>query len=143
MSAQSCGLFRARNNFHELKKIHFFTTNSYWETLDFCLKTIQCRISSRRILKKYPEIRSAKNKNHFSSTMFMAHINLIELMSIETWVLSLPKKLRFNERINSITSKASALGFVKRFCYDLNDMRGLKSLCSVLVQSIMEYCSVV
>lgn len=52
MSAQSCGLFRARNNFHELKKIHFFTTNSYWETLDFCLKTIQCRISSRRILKK-------------------------------------------------------------------------------------------
>lgn len=53
-------------------------------------------------------------------------------------------KLQFKSHINAIVSKAtSTLGFVKRFCYDFRDINTLKSLYYALVQSILEYCSVV
>lgn len=53
-------------------------------------------------------------------------------------------KLEFNKHIETITSKASsALGFVKRFCYDIDDLQTLKALFYTLVQSHLEYCSTV
>lgn len=53
-------------------------------------------------------------------------------------------KLKFAKHIDAITSKATAaLGFVKRFCYDVSDPQTLKSLYYSLVQSHLEYCSVV
>lgn len=46
--------------------------------------------------------------------------------------------------IESITAKAmTALGFVKRYCSDISDSQTLKSLYYALVQSNLEYCSVV
>ena len=54
------------------------------------------------------------------------------------------QKLKFNEHIEAITSKATAaLGFLKRFCFDLRDHQTLKVLFYTLVQSQLEYCSVV
>ena len=53
-------------------------------------------------------------------------------------------KLKFNEHIESTVSKATAtLGFLKRFCYDIPDRQTLKVLFYALVQSQLEYCSVV
>lgn len=53
-------------------------------------------------------------------------------------------KLSFTKHIESTTSKATAaLGFVKRFCHDINDRQTLKSLYFALVQSHLDYCSVV
>jgi hypothetical protein len=53
-------------------------------------------------------------------------------------------RLKFAKHIDAITSKATAaLGFVKRFCYDITDLQTLKSLYYSLVQSHLEYCSVV
>ena len=53
-------------------------------------------------------------------------------------------KMTFTKHIDAITAKATAaLGFVKRFCSDINDMATLKSLYYALVQSHLEYCSVV
>ena len=53
-------------------------------------------------------------------------------------------KLKFASHIDSITSRATAaLGFIKRFCYDIRDLQTLKSLYYALVQSHLEYCSVV
>lgn len=54
------------------------------------------------------------------------------------------KKLKFDRHINAIVSKSTAaLGFVKRFCYDIPDVNTLKSLYFSFVQSHLEYCSVV
>jgi len=53
-------------------------------------------------------------------------------------------KLSFAKHIDMITSKATAaLGFVKRFCYDITDISTLKSLYFALVQSHLDYCNVV
>ena len=53
-------------------------------------------------------------------------------------------KLKFAKHIDAITSKATAaLGFIKRFCYDISDTQTLKTLYYALVQSHLEYCSVV
>lgn len=53
-------------------------------------------------------------------------------------------KLDFTEHIHSITSKAfAALGFVKRFCHNINDISTLKSLYFALVQSHLEYCHLI
>jgi ribonuclease P/MRP protein subunit RPP40 len=53
-------------------------------------------------------------------------------------------KLLFSKHIEAITSKATAaLGFIKRFCYDITDTQTLKTLYYSLVQSHLEYCSVV
>lgn len=53
-------------------------------------------------------------------------------------------KLNFGNHIDAITAKATAaLGFVKRFCADITDIGTLKSLYFALVQSHLEYCSVV
>lgn len=53
-------------------------------------------------------------------------------------------KLNFSKHIEMITAKATAaLGFVKRFCHDISDTQTLKSLYYALVQSHLEYCSVV
>lgn len=54
------------------------------------------------------------------------------------------EKLLFAKHIDAIKSKATAaLGFVKRFCYDITDVQTLKALYYSLVQSHLEYCSVV
>ena len=54
------------------------------------------------------------------------------------------RKLLFAKHIDMVTSKATAaLGFVKRFCHDINDVTTLKSLYYALVQSHLEYCSTV
>lgn len=53
-------------------------------------------------------------------------------------------KLNFNSHINCVVSKAkAAFGFVKRFCYDVKDYGTQKSLFYALVQSLLDYCSVV
>lgn len=53
-------------------------------------------------------------------------------------------KMNFMAHKSAIISKAaSALGFVKRFCYNVNNTRTLKTLYYALVQSILEYCCVV
>lgn len=53
-------------------------------------------------------------------------------------------KLNFIKHIDSMVAKAySALGFVKRFCYDIPNTHTLKSLYCTLVQSILEYGSLV
>lgn len=53
-------------------------------------------------------------------------------------------KLKFAKHIAAITSKATAaLGFIKRFCYDISDAQTLKTLYYALVQSHLEYCSIV
>jgi len=50
------------------------------------------------------------------------------------------KKLSFAKHIDMVTSKATAaLGFVKRFCYDIMDTNTLKSLYYALVQSHLDY----
>lgn len=52
-------------------------------------------------------------------------------------------KLSFSKHIESITAKAiAALGFIKRFCYDISDVQTLKTLYYALVQSHLEYCCV-
>lgn len=54
------------------------------------------------------------------------------------------RKLSFIKHIEAISSKATAaLGFIKRFCYDINDVQTLKTLYFALVQSHLEYCNVV
>ena len=54
------------------------------------------------------------------------------------------EKLNFVKHIEMITAKATAaLGFVKRCCSDITDTQTLKSLYYALVQSHLEYCSVV
>jgi ribonucleases P/MRP protein subunit RPP40 len=54
------------------------------------------------------------------------------------------EKFSFSKHIESIVAKSyAALGFVKRFCYDITDTQTLKSLYYALVQSHLEYCSVV
>ena len=54
------------------------------------------------------------------------------------------QKLNFVRHINAITSKpTAALGFIKRFCYDITDVQTLKTLYYALVQSHLEYCNVV
>lgn len=53
-------------------------------------------------------------------------------------------RLEFIKHIGSITSRAStALGFVRRFCYDMRNTRTSKLLFFTLVQSILEYASTV
>lgn len=53
-------------------------------------------------------------------------------------------KLSFKSHIDTIVSKASAaLGFVKRFCFDINDQSTVKAIYSALVQSKLDYCSTV
>lgn len=53
-------------------------------------------------------------------------------------------KLNFVKHTDSTVAKASsALGFVKRFCYDIREIHTLKSMYSALVQSILEYGSLV
>lgn len=53
-------------------------------------------------------------------------------------------KLDFIKHINATASKAaSALGFIKRFCYDMKSINTQKTLFNTLVQSILEYCCVV
>lgn len=53
-------------------------------------------------------------------------------------------KINFAKHIDTITSKAAtALGFIKRFCYDFRDIPTLKALYYSLVQSQLEYCSTV
>ena len=62
------------------------------------------------------------------------------------WILIyiIDNKLKFAKHIDAITSKATAaLGFIKRFCYDISDTQTLKTLYYALVQSHLEYCSVV
>lgn len=53
-------------------------------------------------------------------------------------------KVSFNEHVNYITSRAySILGFIKRNCWEMNDVYALKSLYCCFVRSILEYASVV
>lgn len=53
-------------------------------------------------------------------------------------------RLDFNKHINATTAKASsALGFIKRFSYDMRNIQTQKTLFHTLVQSILEYCSIV
>lgn len=53
-------------------------------------------------------------------------------------------KLNFKSHVDMIVSKATqALGFVKRFGYNLNDQSTLKALYSALVQSRLDYCSTI
>ncbi|RYE05026.1 MAG: hypothetical protein EOP33_07750, partial [Rickettsiaceae bacterium] len=53
-------------------------------------------------------------------------------------------KMNFIAHKSSVISRAkSKLGFVKRFCYNLNNIQTLKSLYSALVESILNNCSVV
>lgn len=53
-------------------------------------------------------------------------------------------KMNFNNHVNMIVSRAkSTLGFVKRFCYDINNMQTPRALYYALIQSILEYCCVV
>ena len=53
-------------------------------------------------------------------------------------------KLAFAKHIDMVTSKAmAALGFVKRFCHDIQDVTTLKSLYYALVQSHLDYCSTI
>lgn len=67
------------------------------------------------------------------------NVILIESSYCQTY-----SKLSFSKHIESITAKATAaLGFVKRFCYDITDTQTLKTLYYALVQSHLEYCSVV
>ena len=58
--------------------------------------------------------------------------------------VTIDSKLAFSKHIATITAKATAaLGFIKRFCYDIADVQTLKSLYYALVQSHLEYCNVV
>ena len=53
-------------------------------------------------------------------------------------------KLNFNNHISMIVNRArSTLGFIKRFCFDINNLDTLKMLYNALVLSVLEYCSVV
>jgi hypothetical protein len=53
-------------------------------------------------------------------------------------------KLNFIKHTEAVTSKALAtLGFVKRFCFEIKDPATLKAVYCSLVQSILEYCSIV
>ena len=53
-------------------------------------------------------------------------------------------KLNFIGHINMIVNRArSTLGFIKRFCYDIDNLDSLKLLYNALVRSVLEYCSVV
>ena len=53
-------------------------------------------------------------------------------------------KMNFIAHKSSVISRAkSKLGFVKRFCYNLNNIQTLKTLYSALVESILNNCSVV
>lgn len=53
-------------------------------------------------------------------------------------------KVSFTEHINYITSRAySILGFIKRNCWEMNDVYALKSVYCCYVRSVLEYASVV
>lgn len=54
------------------------------------------------------------------------------------------RKLLFTRHIDMVASKATAaLGFIKRFCYDISDVATLKSLYYDLSQSHLDYCSAI
>lgn len=53
-------------------------------------------------------------------------------------------KFNYKNHVDMIVAKAlSALGFVKRFCHDIEDQTTLKVLFSAFVQSKLDYCSTV
>lgn len=53
-------------------------------------------------------------------------------------------RLNFVNHIGMIVAKAhSALGFVKRFCYEINDHPTLKAVYCAFVQSNLDYCSTI
>lgn len=53
-------------------------------------------------------------------------------------------KLSFTAHIDKVVPKAyAALGFLKRFCFDITDQSTIKTIYSALVQSKLDYCSTV
>ncbi|RYE04832.1 MAG: hypothetical protein EOP33_08405 [Rickettsiaceae bacterium] len=58
--------------------------------------------------------------------------------------VTIDSKMNFIAHKSSVISRAkSTLGFIKRFCYNVNNVGTLKTLYSALVESIVSHCSVV
>lgn len=75
---------------------------------------------------------------HFGTHMFK------QVEEFKDLGVLMDSKITFSKHIATITAKAStALGFLKRFCYDFKDISTLKALYYSLVQSQLEYCSTV
>lgn len=58
--------------------------------------------------------------------------------------VTIDSKFSFDKHVEQIISKAkSKMGFLKRICWNMNDVYALKSIYCSLVRSTLEYCNVV
>lgn len=81
-----------------------------------------------------------RGKNHLNPT-YRYGDHIIETASAQRDLgVLIDSKLTFMNHIEMIVAKAnSALGFVKRFCYDIDDKATLKAVYSAFVQSSLDY----
>lgn len=87
-----------------------------------------------------------KGRNVFQQSYTYGNHVFKNVLEYKDLGVIIDSKLNFVNHIDAITAKATAaLGFVKRFCSDITDTVNttLKSLYFALVQSHLEYCSVV
>ena len=82
--------------------------------------------------------------NPISTSYFYGNYEFKRVSEHRDLGVIIDNKLSFTSHIEFIVSKAtSALGFLKRFCYDIRDLSTLKAIYYALVQSNLEYCSIV
>lgn len=84
----------------------------------------------------------ARRGTPYTHQYYIGTTPLERVQSICDLGVTLDSKLRFNEHISSVISKAwSALGFIRRHASMFNDVYALKTLFCALVRSILEYAA--
>lgn len=98
---------------------------------DLHLNLDKCSIMSLHHGRSSPQTNYYYGSHRFSASNEQRDLGLL-----------IDNKLSFRNHIEFIVSKSfSALGFVKRFCYDITDQTTLKAVYSAFVQSGLDYCS--
>lgn len=87
-------------------------------------------------LKKCAVLTINRNRTHISTDYYFGAHKFEKVSEFRDLGVLIDSKISFAKHISTITAKATAaLGFVKRFCYDITDIRTLKTLYFSLVQS--------
>ena len=85
-----------------------------------------------------------RNKSPVLADYFVDDVKLERKLKMKDLGVIFDTKVSFNEHINHITARAyTILGFIKRNCWEMNDVYALKSVYCCYVRSILEYASVV
>lgn len=83
-----------------------------------------------------------KSRSRLQSTYTFGNHTFIHTDEQRDLGVLIDNRLSFNDHVEWIISKSTAaLGFVKRFCRNLNDGATTKVVYSALVQSHLDYCS--